>query len=126
MNNDHLIPDTDARIFKEDDQEDIHIDTNHPRADTFLNIVTQLRGVDWRSRKDKLKSAVCAICAMIEKGLYDDDILKGQLVMYCEGGKLYRAMFKHLSKQYCIAGGVELRLSCSTKTNSSFFKKLLG
>ena len=84
------------------------ITSGHPRAEKFLRMVAQLKTVDWRPRAAEMSPDSYSVCLMVEKGLADEDIIRGQMILYCEGGKVYRTIWKMMAKMYAEAGGVKL------------------
>jgi hypothetical protein len=84
------------------------ITSTHPRAEKFLRMIAQLKTVDWRPRAAAMNADSYSVCVMVEKGIVDPDIIRGQLVLYCEGGKVYRTIWKMMARIYSEAGGQEL------------------
>jgi hypothetical protein len=84
------------------------ITSSHPRAAKFLRMIAQLKTVDWRPRAQEMSADSYSVCVMVEKGIADEDIIRGQLVLYCEGGKMYRTIWKMMAKIYAQAGGQDL------------------
>jgi hypothetical protein len=84
------------------------VTSTHPRASKFLRMVSQLKTVEWRPRASEMSPDSYSVCVMVEKGLRDEDLIRGQMILYCEGGKVYRTIWKMMAKLYAEAGGQTL------------------
>ena len=73
---------------------DIQVDGDHPRMQKFLNLVAQMKMVDWRKNQANMTHEMKTLCEMIEEGLNNEKILKGNAIMYAEGGKSLMSSFR--------------------------------
>ena len=90
---------------------EIRVGGDHPRVEKFLKIVAQMKLVEWRQNISNMTSEMITLCEMIEEGLKNEKILKGNAIMYAEGGKFFRSYFKSTAMQYAKVGGMKLQLN---------------
>ena len=70
------------------------------RANEFMALINELKGVDWRVNLDEMTENEIILCTMLEKNMSCEINIKGSMLMYVRSGSVYRQLFKYMAGVY--------------------------
>lgn len=73
---------------------------NDSRSAQFMDIVNDLKCVEWRVNIDTMTENEIILCTMFEKNMSCEANIKGSMLMYCKSGPIYRQLFKTMAGIY--------------------------